>query len=246
VKVEFVLVDYLIAGKREVVDDVQLRGHRRIIEDPAARAAFLHDFLVPFLIDFGDHPALFGIDVINEPEWLISQSEGGRWELVTDERTKAETPVARKAIEDFVAACAARVRWLAPGKFVTVGVSCPNVDLTRNLPLRYTAIHHYYDWMNPPADYLPTLPANRAWSLEEFPGTVRGPVYPGLAWYLNFVHDNGGAAALVWNLSPAIDARTHGFDEEEDALWDIRDFVMGLPQNADASAYEDWPDAEDD
>lgn len=216
-KVEFVLADFLIAGKAEDIDGVWIRGRREIIEDSPVRANFIKNFLDPFLDEFGNEPAVFGFDIINEPEWIISKTDGGGWEDVTD-KNKAETPVSLNQFKTFVTLCTQKIRELAPGKFVTVGVSCGNTILTDNLDLDYTAVH-YYPNMGILKTNLVKAFGDKPWSLEEYEG--KGDIYT----YLETVEENGGAGALLWNLTPESDAHCYSFEDEEEKLNEVRRFV---------------------
>jgi len=220
VKVEFVLVDFLMAGKEEECNGVWLKGRREVIENPQVRQQFIKDFLEPFLNDFGNHPVLFGFDIINEPEWIIAKADGGGWEDVTDEKNKAETPISIEQFRNFVSQCSEKIQELAPGKFVTVGVSCPNTELVSILDddLSYTAIH-YYPWMGNLESNLAMAFGNKSWSLEEFPG--QGDIYS----YFKTVFDNGGAGALLWSLTPESDDQCYLFEDEEGKLQETRRFV---------------------
>jgi hypothetical protein len=220
-KIEFIFVDYTLAGKEEAVNGVWVRGRREVIEDEGTRALFLTDFLEPFLREFGGHPALFGFDVINEPEWIVSKSDGGGWEDVTD-ADKAVTPVNGDQFRSFVSECIGKIHELAPGKFVTAGVSLTFVDLIKDFDLDYYAFH-YYPWMGTLEDSLTNIPGDKLWSLEEFPGKGN------LTDYLNAVKQAGGAGALLWNLSPEIDVNEcYTFEEEESKLREISSFANGL------------------
>jgi hypothetical protein len=217
VKVEFVLVDFLLAGKEEYVNGVWVRGRREVIENEGTRALFLTDFLEPFLREFGGHPALFGFDVINEPEWIVSKSDGGGWEDVTD-ADKAVTPVNGDQFRSFVSECIGKIHELAPGKFVTAGVSLIFVDLIKDFDLDYYAFH-YYPYMGDFDDALAGIPGDKPWVLEEFPGKGN------LTDYLNAVKQAGGAGALLWNLSPEIDRESYKCKYEGRKLLEIRTFI---------------------
>ncbi len=218
IKVEFVLVDFLLAGKGEEVDGVWLRGRRKVIEDPVLREQFLANFLDRFLDEFGLHPALFGIDVINEPEWLISQAEGGGWETVSDLSSRATTPVPANALKEFVSQCAYRIRQKARGKFVTVGTSAVYVNLVLDLDLDYRAIH-YYPWMGDFENILADIPEDRPWMLEEFPSA---DPERSVCEYIEGALGARSVGALLWNLSPDIDPQTFSCEQEEARLQQIR------------------------
>ena len=225
VKVEFSLVDFPIAGKGEEIRGVWLKGRRKVIEDPQVRQRFIQNFLTPFLQEFGNSPVIFGFDIINEPEWIISKDHGGGWEDTSDLINKAETPVDFEQFKNFVSQCTDKIRLLAPGKFVSIGLTCQYIELMNNLNAKvdYSAVH-YYPWMGDLESNLLKVPGNKPWNLEEFPG--KGNIYS----YFNTVFNKGGAGALLWNLTPENDMFCYKFEEEEKKLQAIRTFVD----------YADW------
>ena len=220
VKVEFALMDFLLAGKAEEVNGVWIRGRRKIFADREVRLQFLQNFLEPFLEEFGQHPALFGFDLINEPEWIIAKADGGAWEDVKD-ASKATAPISGEDFRNFISTCMTSIRQHAPGKFITIGVSCPHLDLVRNLDVDYLALH-YYPWMRNLEDNLSNVPKNKPWMLEEFPG--KGDI----SAYLDQVFQAGGAGALLWNLNPGIDDAAYQAEDEERKLQEIRRFIENL------------------
>ena len=148
IMVEFCLVDFLIAGKQEQIDGVNIRGRREIFEDSAKKRGFFTDFFLPFLAEFGSAPALFGFDLINEPEWIVSNVEGGGFESVSDD-SKGATPVALDDLASFLQTAVESIRDRAPDKFATVGISLVFLNLYEKLnllDLDYLGVH-YYPWM---------------------------------------------------------------------------------------------------
>jgi len=220
-RVEFTLVDYLIAGKPQEADGVLIRGRAKLLQDPATHTAFLDDFLVPFLDEFGGHAGLFGFDIINEPEWIVSVADGGGWEDVTDLVCRAEIPIPLTDIVAFTNACADAIHQEAPGKFVTLGTSCPFLTLTKDMHLDYIAPHHY-PWMGDLTPYLFDLPCGMPWMLEEYP-TRSTPMT--ITDYLTTAVANGAAGAYLWNLSPEIDTATFTRDTRDTVLLEIRQWV---------------------
>lgn len=218
-RVEFVLFDYLIAGKREVINGVCLRGRANIITDGYCKGRFLNNFLIPFLDTYGNDAALLGFDIINEPEWVVSQADGGGWEDVNDPKTKPDTPVPGDQMRSFISDCIAAVRAHAPGKLATVGVSCKFIPLVADLDLDYCALHHY-PWMDPLDTYMSFIPAGKPWVLEEFP-TRNSPLT--CTDYLNLASSLGAAGALMWNLTPEIDDYTMDCAQRGDVLSQLRE-----------------------
>ncbi len=225
IKVEFLLLDCLAAGKAEKVRDGYIQGRRQIIEDPITQQLYIEDFLKPFLTEFGNDPVVFGFDIINEPEWFIAKKEGGGWVKKSGDKNTYTTPIPLDTFKDFVVLCRDTIRELAPGKFITVGVSCTKRSILNNLALDYHALH-YYPPMGDFAWNINQHYRNKPWSLQEFP--ANGDIF---AYFYN-VYEQNGAGAEVWNLSPNIDEYAYPFAEEERKLQEIRrfaDYLDGLP-----------------
>lgn len=229
-KVEFTLVDFLLAGKLEELKGVVLRGRGRLMTEPQRQEAFLQSFLQPFLQEFGHHPAVLSFDVINEPEWVVARQDGGDWEGVKDLATKATTPIPGPQMQAFITACSTAIHRHAPGKLVTVGVSAPFLPFLHALPLDYVALHHY-PWMGDLLPYLRAVPTGKPWMLEEYP-THQTPL--SLTDYLDLALTNGGAGAFLWNFSPGIDPSTFLYDQRDRLLQECRGWV-------DRHAKAIWP-----
>ncbi|MFH1264691.1 MAG: hypothetical protein ABIK89_03145 [Planctomycetota bacterium] len=221
VKVEFVLIDFHAAGRGEEVGGVWLRGRGMVLEDPQIRARFIDEFVEPFLETFGRHRALFGIDVINEPEWIVSEAHGGAWEAVED-AVKAGKPISGDQLREFINQCADCVHRLAPDKLVTVGVSCVHLGLVSDLDALDYLAPHYYPWMNSLDRNLAAIPKGKPYLLEEYPG--KGDVWE----YLAKVQAAGGAGSLLWNLSPEIDDQSPSFAAWGEMLLATRKYVDEL------------------
>ncbi len=207
-KVEFVLVDYLIAGKEEEVDGVWIQGRSEIITNSIVRSAFRSQFLVPFLKSYGNHEAVLGFDLMNEPEWLVSESEGGGWENV-DPNYRPEEPLSKAQMTQFFTECIQDINANTTGKLITVGVSCPNVSLVEDLAITHYSLHHY-PWMDKEEqtgfssldEYIAVLPAGKPWILEEFP--TKGSDTSVTEYYTKVLNLKGSGAYL-WNYKPGID-----------------------------------------
>jgi uncharacterized protein (TIGR03437 family) len=229
-KVEFTLLDFLIAGKAIEVDLVQLRGRPEIITDQAIRDEFRAKLLIPLLKECGAHNALLGFDVINEPEWLIAKSEGGAWEDVADTDVRAETPIPLATLIAFVNSCFDDIRTNASGKLAAVGVSATFKGLAAQLNGDYFAVHHY-PWMGDLDPLIRMLPQGKPWVLEEFPSAyTTGTIPNSVTGYMNLTLNLGGTGAFVWNLKPMIDEQTLRCLDRPSALLEIRNWVDGHAQ----------------
>lgn len=220
--VEFYLVDFLVAAKPLRTGTVLMQGRPQLFLDASRRKEFVSDFLEPFLQEFGNHPALLAFDIINEPEWMISQHEGGGWEFVSHADRQADEPLPARQVKEFIGECIATIRALAPAKLVTVGISGVLIPLIAELDLDYFAPHHY-PWMGDFQNILDVLPQGKPWLLEEYP-THNAPM--SLTSYLDLVWNTGGAGALMWNLTPGIDEYTFPLERQE-AIWaELRNWLV--------------------
>lgn len=196
IKVELVLADYLIGAR-----------HLEIFTDTTLRQSITKDLLSRVLSDIQGNPkaksSVIGFDLLNEPEWLISQSNGGGWEYVTGERPPQPIPIDK--ISAYFGEAYDTLKSAMPQKFATVGVSVKHTQVIAGIMdrLDYIAIHHYA-YMGSLAQYVDRLPTNKPWVLEEFPTRDKGSsVNP--STYLNLVLGLRGSrstGALMWMWRP--------------------------------------------
>jgi hypothetical protein len=67
----FSLIDYFWLLDR--IGQVTPHPNSRVLQFAAGREAFLHRVLIPMFQRFQSHPALFGWEIANEPEWAIRE-----------------------------------------------------------------------------------------------------------------------------------------------------------------------------
>jgi hypothetical protein len=229
---EFTFLDFHIAGRGEEIDRVWLRGRNRIITDEALRREFTNDFVARFAREFGNHPALFCLELINEPEWLVSNQDGGGWDDRADP-TKPETAISGEVMRSFFAENIAAMRPSTRSKFVTIGTSTKFFSLVKDLDIDYYAFHHY-PFMGSLKYYIPLLPNDKPWSLEEYPTRIRpgdpaGATPETIKGWLKLVSSVGGAGAMLWNLTPEIDDYTFPFSEQQAVLLQLRKWANKHP-----------------
>lgn len=196
IKTELVLADYLFGAR-----------HPQIFTDTGLRQSLTQDFLTEMLSDIQSNSkaksAFLGIDLLNEPEWLVSKDNGGGWEYVNGE--KAPQPIAPEKINAYLTEAHDTLKSLMPEKFATVGVSAKHTQVIDGVIgiLDYIAIHHY-SYMGLLAQYIDRLPTNKPWVLEEFPTRDENrPVNPSA--YLDLVlglRDKRSTGALMWMWKP--------------------------------------------
>jgi hypothetical protein len=108
-----VLLDFHWCAHPETVSGVQLGGRAGIIRDRTLRQTFLERALRPLLVRYGRRDAIYGWDIINEPEWVIRGVPGRRsdgYDLVT-----------LAQMREFATACARDIHRFAPTQLATIG-----------------------------------------------------------------------------------------------------------------------------
>ncbi|RKY41049.1 MAG: phosphoglycerate kinase, partial [Candidatus Makaraimicrobium thalassicum] len=210
IQVEFAIVDFLIAERGKDVSGVHVQGRDEIFKDKKDREAFIKDFLIPFLKEYGSHPAVKGFDIVNEPEWIKMD---------------------RQLVRQFISECIKAIRRHAPGKPVTVGVNTEHAAGFADLDVDYIAIHHYEDRFNDGGATLRRVidKLNKKgikWALEEF-ATSGDPSR--VVDYYGLVKEKGGIAIAPWNWCPGIDERTWDSGRERSLFLAPLGKELGMP-----------------
>jgi hypothetical protein len=184
----FVVVDFLIAHPAQSVRGVQTRGRVAWLRRPDTRARFVEHVIAPLGARAGAAPALFGWDLINEPEW-VTLGWGG-WD--------PRCCITRRTLRAFVGEASAVLRSSSAAP-ITVGLaSARGLPLVRDLGLDFYQVH-WYDHVDPPST-LVTQAATYAldaplW-LGEFP-TLQSSQAP--VDILSAVEHAGYAGAFAWS-----------------------------------------------
>ncbi|MFC1699861.1 hypothetical protein ACFL1I_07925, partial [Candidatus Omnitrophota bacterium] len=220
IKVQFVLFDYL-AFTRNIFNIADVDN-------------FITEFLNPFLEEFRSHPTLIAMDLINEPEWMLSNSVSGGYgdSKKQEARTNADLrkdyhpdfqPASEKDYFNFVAKVSSAIRSKTnSGVLVTIGTSFKHRATTTQFRvekhLDYYSFH-FYLWMNNDnkknlsakeeaywLGYWASIsPKDKPWVLGEYP-TARTKRSAGQ--YLTQSFKAGATGADMWNYSPGIDDHT--------------------------------------
>ena len=130
-----VLLDFNWCSQQKIVSGVPLGGHADVIRDADKRQSFLA-ILTQLLQRYGKHPAVVAWDIINEPEWVITEVP----EKIPDFRADF-VPLAD--MQEFVKACADLVHRFTDD-FVTLGSARRKwLQLWRGLGLDFYQFHWY-------------------------------------------------------------------------------------------------------
>ncbi|MBI3320935.1 MAG: NAD-dependent epimerase/dehydratase family protein, partial [Candidatus Omnitrophica bacterium] len=212
--VEFTLFDFLAVA----------RGNFDM--SPEATDRFVRDFLTPFLQDFGNHPALVVIDLINEPEWILAQGVPGGW---GDKMEGGRVPIQAPAYYYFVKTLSQAIHQQAGGRLlVTIGTSAKHQATATNPSVRPHLTHyqlHHYLWMGALEGWVRQLPEDKPWVLGEY-ATRRERTDRSPAEYMKVVlteRGGGGADAWMW---PPLRGQV-----DEETTRDTGDLIRQLQQN---------------
>lgn len=151
VYLDLVLFDFTLLKQASSVNGVQLGGRSGWIADPAKRSALLDKVIKPTLARYAGHPRIMMWEVMNEPEWVIS-------DLPEPAVDTSMIPVTRAQFWDFAARTTNAIHALT-GAYATIrsaslkwhrvwmNAYADRAALPRlNLDVYQT---HYYAWMAP-------------------------------------------------------------------------------------------------
>ncbi|MEW6170667.1 MAG: phosphotransferase, partial [Candidatus Omnitrophota bacterium] len=199
IKVEFTLFDYLLFSRGLSKTD--------LATNPETMREFMRGLFIPILQEFGHHPALFAIDIINEPEWIVLPSVPGGSGMVNDGwSSNLGKRLNREEFIGFIREISQTVRSYAPNLYITMGISLDRPQLAQLVSeyLDYYAWHHF-EQMPPIESLVGRLPKDKPWILEEFP---TGGVECDIFCYLDQILEFGGSGGFFWNFKQCIDQAT--------------------------------------
>lgn len=178
---------------------------RLTVTDDTAMQSYIDNYIKPFTERYGDDPYLLGIDLMNEPDWVIENEECGKLPI--------------ESLSKYFAKCTAAVHETNPETLVTVGVAMIKYNSDdpkymgnfvsdekmkeyggENACLDFYSTH-YYDWMRSymgcPYDMSPTdfgLDGTKPAFLGET-SAEGGETLPGL---YEKCYNNGWNGVMLW------------------------------------------------
>jgi len=197
---DLVLLDFTWMQDAQTSNGVQLGGHAAVINTSTGQQDLINNVFVPVFKRYGSNPMIVSWEVMNEPEWAITD-DGSVHSNISQPSTLAN-------FQTFTQSVASAVHTNTKS-YVTVGEASMKWDQQwKGLGLDFYEIH-YYDWMQPfPTTNLygataSSLGLDAPVVVGEFPAA--NSTTANLQQYLDTWFNNGYAGAWSWSYA-AVDA----------------------------------------
>jgi hypothetical protein len=200
-------------------------GHRDLIVEAGKRQSFINNALTPMLqqpvtgtaYTVGTHPNVLGWDIVNEPEWGITESAAVNpgisqpVSLAEMQRFVAEVAAAiRQNSNQWVTLGSASMKWNSDGALGAVGNWWSDAALTPYAADGYLDFYqiHYYGWMNGDEVFWSYSPLFNSFAdagfdkptvVGELPGNAQADTGHTLGALLDGLYDNCYAGAWMWS-----------------------------------------------
>jgi endo-1,4-beta-mannosidase len=209
VRIIFVLMDFLWLRKTIPSDSTRSINHFDVVKTNVGRRLLVENIFVPVFERFAGHPSILAWEVMNEPDWVVSdlapkQNNNSGYEMPLDE------------FKDFVRTVADAVHVYARGRVTVGGGLIKNMNVWDDdaLDLDFLQVHTYNDFLNQSTDHtlfdrsFEALGLRRPLLIGEFTTNGRkafdvGRNYYDISlWdYLTYSHAGGFAGALFWSFN---------------------------------------------
>ncbi len=145
-----VLFDFHWMNWGKQVDNVQVGGRSDTITDASKRAALLDKVVIPLLEAYADEPTVLAWEIMNEPEWSISDLPEGSPNGETNPVPLADFYALSVAIADAVRSKTGAYVTLGSASLKWVKVWSPQFADAHGLPQLALDFYqaHYYPWMD--------------------------------------------------------------------------------------------------
>ncbi len=191
-------------------------GHRDLIVERGKRQSFINNALLPMLshpVDgtgytIGTHPNVLGWDIINEPEWAITEAVGGQGSVSLAEMRRFVAKIAgaiHRNSSQLVTVGSASIKWNSDTALGAQGNWWHDAALTPYDADGYLDFYqvHYYPWMDGDGVTWSYSPLSTSWASGSFDKpTVIGEL-PGLASMINplldGIYTNCYAGTWMWS-----------------------------------------------
>jgi hypothetical protein len=145
VYLNLVLTDVSLLYRASYANGVQMGGRPYLVNTAAGRQALVSKVFTPVFDRYGQNPQILSYEVMNEPEWAISEDHAVNSSATQSSATQPASLANMQAlVRQAAAAVHARTR-----SHVTVGGAASRwASQWKGLGLDYYSVH-FYDWMHP-------------------------------------------------------------------------------------------------